>query len=106
MLLLTALLFLPPTLQAEPPHPRLHYKWEVLPQGQVVLYFLENGAYSRYVYPLSKAAKPALECSPKYEKNTFRLVTFDSRMPYVYVMRLKPSMRWDVKQKIYVNLEE
>ena len=91
---------------AEPPHPSKHYKWSTLPTGEVVLYYLENGQFLRFVYRLVHSIEPATPCAPKYDKTTFRLVTWDMTYPYFYTMSNEPVMQWDPKIKEYVRLEE
>ena len=105
LLLLLFFLFESKARAEPPPHPRLAYKWEVLPQGQVVLYFLEDGYKSRYVYPLVRNAEPAVECTPKYEKDKFTLFTWDTSHPYKYQVSMEPSHRWDVAKKQYIEVE-
>lgn len=80
---------------AQPPHPSKHYKWEALPGQMVILYYLEQGAYSRYVYPMKSNVRPATKCSHRYENDSFTLITFDSTMPYWYNVDYKPIMKWD-----------
>ena len=94
------------TCQSEPPHPSKHYKWSTLPTGEVVLYYLENGQFMRFVYRLVHSIEPATPCAPKYGKTTFRLVTWDMTYPYYYTMDYSPVMRWDPNIKEYVRLEE
>ena len=90
--------------KAEPPHPRLHYKWESLPGQQVVLYFYE-GKETRYIYQLEHEAEPARPCAPQYNETTFRLVTWDVAQPYYYVIKNKPTMVWDDGKRSFIRLD-
>ena len=93
--------------QADPPHPKTHYKWEVWPNGNVILFFLRNGAYERYVYKMVHEVEPAVACSHKFDqaKNEMKLITFDTSMPYWYTLSMEPILRWDVKQKKYIEMK-
>lgn len=95
-----------PLVKAEPPHPRLAYKWDVMPSGRVILYFLENGQHMKYLYPLVHEAEPATPCMPKYDKTTFRLVTFDTTMPYYYTISMTPTAKWSPTKKEFVGMDE
>ena len=100
-----ALTLLTVTAYAEPPHPSKNYKWEVLNTGNVVLYYLENGQYMRYVYRLIHEAEPATPCAPKFGKKTFRLVTWDTSYPYYYTLDMVPVMRWNPLTQEYVQIK-
>ena len=94
-----------PIAKAEPPHPSKHYKWSVMSNGQVILYFLVDGSFQRYAYDMIHEVEPAYPCAPKYDDKTFRLVTFDSTMPYFYTMHIEPVMRWNNIENKYVRME-
>jgi len=90
---------------AEPPHPSKHYRWKTYPNGNVILYFLENGQHIKYVYKMVHEVEPATGCTHSYDDKEFRLITFDTIHPHWYTMSVKPIMRWDVKRKEFVRLE-
>ena len=84
------LLFYPAMASADCPHPSKNYKWSLLPAGLVVLYFLEDGQYTQCIYQMSAPVERATACAPKYDNDTFRLVTFDTTQPYYYTMNSEP----------------
>lgn len=90
---------------ADPPHPSKHYRWEAYPNGNVILYFLENGQHFKYIYKMVHEVEPATECTHSYGKDTFSLITFDTTHPYWYTLSMKPIMRWDVNSNRFVKLE-
>ena len=92
-------------VESAPPHPSKHYKWQSLSNGSVVLYFLENGYYSRYVYLQKQNVEPAVNCNHSYDQDQFRLITFDTTFPYWYTLYMEPIQRWDVSTKQYIKLE-
>jgi len=110
-ILITAIAFLiffivwPVKVKADPPHPSKHYRWEAFSSGLVVLYFLEDGFYSRYVYQMVHAVEPATECVSVYGDRVFKLITRDTSYPYWYTLGADPVRQWDVKQKKYVKLK-
>lgn len=89
---------------AEPPHPSKHYRWETYPNGNVILYFLENGQHVKYVYKMVHEVELATGCTHSYGDKDFQLITFDSSYPYWYTMSIKPIMRWDVNTKRFIKL--
>lgn len=99
------MIFIPDFAKAGPPDPSKHYRWEVFPNGMVVLYFMENGYKSRYVYQMVHAVEPASQCVPVYGDKVFKLITWDTTYPYWYTIGTAPLSRWDVKQKKYVKLQ-
>ena len=91
--------------QASPPHPSKHYKWEVLPTSQVILYYLVNGQYSRYVYKMVHEVEPAVKCTHSYGPKSFRLITFDTTHPYWYTIYYEPEMKWNSGTKKYEEIK-
>lgn len=102
---IVSVILLPAYLWSKPPHPRLAYKWEVLPTSEVVLYYLVNGQHLRYAYKMVHEVEPAVGCTHKYGPKNFRLITFDTTMPYFYTMDYVPTMKWDALTKKYVRIE-
>jgi hypothetical protein len=92
-------------VKAEPPHPRLAYKWDSMPSGRVILYFIQDGQDVRYLYPLVHEAEPAVPCMPQYNKTTFRLVTWSTTMPYYYTISMTPTARWNPTKKAFVGMD-
>ena len=102
---LITLIFSSWLVEAQPPHPRTHYKWEAWPNGTVVLYYLNEGQYTRYVYQMTQKIMPATDCTHSYDQDTFRLITFDSSHPYFYTLRMAPTMIWEPNSKKYIKIE-
>lgn len=88
------------------PHPKDHYRWEALPTGEIVMYFMKDGYKSRYVYRMVAGAIPAVACQHRYEEETFKLITFSSSVPYWYEVYYKPTRRWDSRTERYIKLED
>lgn len=94
-----------PHVQAQPPNPRQHIHWAMLPNGNAVLQYMINGQIIRLVYRMVHEVTPARECAPVYSKKTFKLLSFSTTFPYWYEFYTDPIMRWDVLKKEFVSLE-
>jgi len=96
----------PPLAHPDPPHPSNHYGWETFPNGNVVLYFHENGQPDKYIYKIIRGVEPAADCTHSYGDKEFRLITSNMIYPYWYTMSIEPIMRWDVSVKRFMKLGE
>ena len=75
-----------------------------MPSGEVILYYMENGSKSRYVYAMKHEVVPARECVHRYDREKFSLISFDTTHPYWYSMQYEPVRKWNPKTKRYDSL--
>jgi len=105
-LVLMGLSSCPPSVRADPPSPKTHYKFEAWPNGTIVLHFQMDGYKQKFMYQQLLPTQPANNCINKYYTAHMELITFSqSTLPSWYIADLTPFMKWMPIEKEWVRLE-